>query len=162
MAQPLSSPPPPTARAERAAAVAAVLAAACRAKTIRAADALRIIRHELRRRQTNKKLAIPRRSTGAHQVITAYAARGESLPKNGSGDALHADHVHPVTVEHLDTFVTPEDWLAGLDQLGEVVCVTADENYELEILEHGGLTGPAKYEALGITFVDQHGQPTTL
>jgi hypothetical protein len=157
MTHSLSSPPSST-RAERAAAVAAVLAAACRDETIQAADALRIIRHELRKRQTNKHLAIARRSIGAQQVIEAYAARGEPLPKNGSGDALHADHVYPVTVEHLHGFVTSEDWVAGLSWLGEVVCVTADENFALEVLERSGLTGPAKYERLGISFVDQRGQ----
>lgn len=158
----LLSSPSSSARAEHAAAVAAVLASACRAETIRATDALRIIRHELRRRQTNKHLAIDRRSIGAHQVIAAYATRGEPLPKNGSGHALHADHVYPVTVQHLHSFVTVDDWVAGLSRLGEVVCVTADENFALEALERSGLTGPTKYERLGISFVDQRGQPTPM
>jgi hypothetical protein len=144
-------------RAERDAAVAAVLAAAYRSGTIEPADALRIIRHDLRRRQTNRKLAIPTRSAGAHRLIESYAKRGVPVPKNGSDDALHADHVHPLTIEHLDVTITPADWLGELERLGEVVCVTAAENYKLEARELAGVTGPAKYN--GMSLVDECGQP---
>lgn len=144
-------------RAERDAAVADVLAAAYRSGTIEPADALRIIRHDLRRRQTNRKLAIPTRSAGAHRVIESYAERGVPVPNNGSNDALHADHVHPLTIEHLETTITLADWLGEPERLGEVVCVTAAENCELEGRELAGVTGPAKNS--GMSLVDQRGQP---
>jgi hypothetical protein len=144
---------------ERQAEVAAALAAAYRNGDIEAEDALRIIRHELRRLQTNKKLDIPQRSKQAQKVIREYAAGAKSLPKNGSGDALHADHIHPVTTKHLKSLTTGQQWLRALDRLGKVVCVTATENYQLQQIERAGTTGPRKYDRAKITFVDQQGRP---
>jgi hypothetical protein len=156
--------PPATTKTkrERQAAVAAVLAAAYRNGDIEAADALRIIRHELRRLQTNKKLDIPQRSKQAQKVIREYAASANSLPKNGSGDALHADHIHPVTTKQLKSLVTDQQWLRALNRLGRVVCVTATENYQLQQIERAGTTGPTKYDMAKITFVDQMGKPWKL
>ena len=88
-------------RDQRDAELAAVLADGVRAGRLQAADALRVIRHEMRRRNTNRKSALPHRSAGAQAVIDEYATRGEVPPKNGSDAALHADHVHEFGVEHL-------------------------------------------------------------
>jgi hypothetical protein len=143
---------------ERQAEVASVLAAAYRNRDIEAGDALRIIRHELRRLQTNKKLDIPQRSKQAQKVILEYAAGATPLPKNGSGDALHADHIHPVTTKHLKSLTTGQQWLRALNRLGKVVCVTATENYQLQQIERAGTTGPQKYDMARITFVDQEGR----
>lgn len=137
--------------------MAAVLAAAYRNGEIESEDALRIIRHELRRLQTNKKLVIPRRSMQAHNVIAQYEARGVPLPKNGSSDALHADHIHPLSVRQLRTLQTIPQWVRALKRLEQVVCVTAAENYRLEQIEKQGIKGPAKYEKAGIKFVDHQG-----
>lgn len=138
---------------ERYAAVANALAAAVRAGEVDAKDALRILRHELRRRNTNKTLTIPERSEAAQAVIEDYAKRGIPVPKNGSLDALHADHVMPLTAEHLETLTTTDAWLGALPDLMRVVCVTAKENYDLEVIERGGITGDAKYGEAGIRFV---------
>jgi len=139
-------------RDQRQAAVAAVLAAAYRTGTIEAPDALRIIRHELRRREPNNKLKIAKRSVGAQAVVDAYAARGDIVPKNGSGDTLHADYVFPVTKRHLQDWITEPDWAEGLAHLRTVVCVTAQENYILEQFELRGVVGWGKYEAAGVSF----------
>ena len=136
----------------------AVLAAAYRNGDIEASDALRIIRHELRRLHTNKKLEIPKRSRQAHRVIRKYAANGDSPPKNGSPDALHADHIHSVTTKQLRSLKTVQQWAKALSRLEEVVCVTAAENYWLEQIEKAGTTGPRKYEKAKITFVDGQGR----
>jgi hypothetical protein len=153
--------PPATTKTkrERQAEVAAVLAAAYRNEDIEAEDALRIIRHELRRLQTNKKLGIPQRSKQAEKVIREYSASDNPLPKNGSGDALHADHIHPVTTKQLKSLITKQQWLRALNRLGRVVCVTATENYQLQHRERAGTTGPKKYDVARITFVDQKGRP---
>ena len=74
--------------------LAAVLAEAVRTGSLQAADALRVIRHEMRGRNTNKKSTLPYRSSRAQAVIDDYADRGEPVPRNGSDDALHADHVY--------------------------------------------------------------------
>jgi hypothetical protein len=142
--------PSHTARDERDAAVAAALAHAYRAGDVGGIDALRIIRHEMRRRNTNNKMAIRPRSSAAHAVIERYAAKGEQVPKNSSDDALHADHVHRLGVAHLERLKTAADWLATLPELRKVVCVTARENYQLEALEKQGITGPEKYRIAGI------------
>jgi hypothetical protein len=135
----------------RAARVADVLARAVRDGEVEAVDALRILRHELRRRNTNSTLRIPQRSAGAQASIDKYAPLAP--PKNGSPDALHADHVYPLTAELLLTTQTVDAWLVELARLREVVCVTAAENYALERAEHSGVTGPDKYEAADVTFL---------
>lgn len=145
-------------RRTRQAQIASVLAAAWRAGDIEAEDALRIIRHDLRRLQTNKKLEIPRRSRQAHKVIRKYALEKEQPPKNGSSDALHADHLHPVTTKHLKSLKTVQQWTRALSQLEEVVCVTAAENYRLEQIERAGITGLEKYAKAKIRFVDSRGR----
>jgi hypothetical protein len=144
----VTEPPP---RDLRAAKVADVLARAVRDGEIEATDALRILRHELRRRNTNASFRIERRSSGAQASIDKYAP--DLPPKNGSPDALHADHVNTFATEQLTAITTVAGWLVELRRLTEVVCVTAAENYVLEKLEHGGVTGPEKYAAAGITFV---------
>ena len=113
-------------------------------------DALRVLRHELRRRNTNKKLKIPTRSVAAEAVIEKYGAAG--VPKNDSDDALHADHVHPLTEATLRDTDTVDKWVVQLRRLQMVVCVTAAGNYRLEGVERSGTTGPAKYELAGIEF----------
>lgn len=113
----------------------------------------RIIRHELRRRNTNRAQTIATRSTEAQRVIDAYGAA--HVPKNASSDALHADHVYSLTEDDLHRNDTLELWLAAMDRLRTVVCVTAAENYRLETYERRGITGPAKYAAAGITFTSE-------
>jgi hypothetical protein len=144
----------PSARDLRAAAVATVLARAVRAGEVEQSDALRIIKHEMRRRNTNQKLKIEKRSAAAQAVIDKYAALGEAPPNNNSPEALHADHVHGFTEDVLRATETPEQWLAALARLREVVCVTAEENYALEKIERSGVTGPAKYEQAGIEWAN--------
>ena len=149
----MSNTPDVSDRDRRAAALASHLAKGVRDGDVAAADALRVLRHELRRRNTNSKLRIERRSKAAQQVIDDYASRGESPPKNGSPDALHADHCHEINTETLQQFVSPEQWIVELDRLREVVCVTAAENYRLMSAEKSGLWGHEKYEQAGIEFV---------
>lgn len=96
---------------------------------------------------------MPERSEGAQRVIDKYAKRKEPIPKNGSDDALHADHVNPLTEDVLLRLLTPADWLAAMPDLMRVVCLTAAENYQLERLERSGLTGEKKYEMAGITLI---------
>lgn len=134
----------------RAARVAAVLAKAVRDAEISPVDALRILRHELRRRNTNAHTAIPVRSGGAQAAIDHY---GEgNVPRNGSPHALHADHVYPLTELELRSTRSVEAWVAELRRVEMVVCVTAEENYRLMRVEKTGLTGPAKYARAGVTF----------
>lgn len=132
--------------------MAHVLAQAVRADEVAASDALRILRHELRRRNTNKSQTIPTRSVKAQAAIDHYG--GGNIPKNSSPDALHSDHVYPLTEQLLRTTTTVEDWLTTLDRLRTVVCVTAQENYALEKIEDRGkgITGPEKYAMAGVTF----------
>lgn len=137
----------------RAARVAHVLAAAVRENEIEVVDALRILKHELRRRNTNTKMAIPTRSVAAQASIDKYAP--EPPPKNGSLDSLHADHVFPLTAALLREVDSVDGWVQELERLREVVCVTAAENYKLEQIERAGITGPAKYAQAGVTFLDQ-------
>lgn len=140
----------PTPKDVRAAEVAHVLARAVRDGEVDATDARRILRHELRRRNTNSSLKISRRSHGAQASIEKHAP--DPPPKNGSPDALHADHVYPLTSELLHTLETVEQWIVELERLRTVVCVTAGENYALQQIEHDGITGPGKYVQAGVTF----------
>ena len=71
----------PTPKQLRAAQVAHVLARAVRDGEVEASDALRILRHELRRRNTNTSLTITQRSHGAQASIDKYAP--EPPPKPG-------------------------------------------------------------------------------
>lgn len=137
-------------RDRRAAQLAHVLARAVREGELQAADALRVLRHELRRRNTNRAQQIATRSREAQRVIEKYGAH--AVPKNDSSEALHADHVYGLTEEDLRRNDTLESWIAAMPQLSTVVCVTAQENYQLEQRERQGITGPAKYEAVGIVF----------
>lgn len=142
-------------RDRRDAELAAVLAEAVRAGKLQEADALRVIRHEMRRRNTNKKSTLPYRSLRAQAVIDEYAGRGEQVPKNDSDDALHADHVYEFGAQHLHSTVTVGEWHEVLTLARTVVVVTARENYQLENLEVGGVRGPAKYRAAGINWAGE-------
>ena len=106
---------------------------------------------ELRRRNTNRALkAAETRSAEAQRVVEQY---GEAnVPKNASLDALHADHVYPLTEAELHQNDTLERWIGDMPRLQMVVCVTADENYRLEACEKRGVTGPRKYAQAGVTF----------
>ncbi len=137
-------------RDRRAAQVAHVLAQAARDGEVAAADALRILRHELRRRNTNRAQKIATRSTEAQRVIEDYGAA--NVPKNASLDALHADHVYSLTEDELHRNDTLELWINAMHRLQMVVCVTAKENYRLETCERKGVTGPHKYAQAGVTF----------
>jgi hypothetical protein len=132
-----------------------VLAQAVRNGDVEATDALRILRHELRRRNTNSTPRIKVRSVGAQASINKYAP--QRPPRNDSADALHADHVYPLTVELLHSVHTVEGWVAELARLRTVVCLTAVENYALEQVEARGTTGPAKYALAGIVFTTPPG-----
>jgi len=143
---------PPTDRALRAASVAYVLARGVREGELVVADVLRILRHELRRLNTNRKDKLRVRSLRAQEVIDHYAKVGEPVPKNSSDDALHADHVYPLTADAVAAIRTVDGWLTELKRVGAVVCLTAKENYELEKIELTGMTGPEKYVAAGIKF----------
>lgn len=133
--------------------VAHVLARAVRDGELVAADALRILKHELRRRNTNQTRKIATRSTEVQKVIDAYGAA--DVPKNGSLDALHADHVYPLTECELYRNDTLEMWIDAMRRLRTVVCVTAMENYQLEKCERRGVTGPSKYAEAGVTFTSR-------
>jgi hypothetical protein len=160
MTKPPTASAGPTEKDRRAAALAAHLAAGVRSGAVEAADALRVLRHELRRRNTNSTLKIERRSVAAQAVVDTYARAGEPIPKNGSDDALHADHVYALNAETLETLVSPEDWVSELERLRTVVCVTARENYNLMKVEKQGHWGWGKYDLAGITFVGPGGAPT--
>lgn len=140
-------------RDRRAAQVAHVLARAVRAGEVAPADALRILRHELRRRNVNRAQAIATRSSEAQRVIDHYGP--SKVPKNDSPNALHADHVYPLTEGDLRRNDSLELWIDAMPRLRTVVCVTAKENYRLEGCEQKGITGPRKYEEAGITFTTQ-------
>ena len=140
-------------RDRRQAQVAHVLSRAVRDGEVAPADALRILRHALRRRNTNMARKIATRSAAAQRVIDKYGA--ENVPKNASGDALHADHVYPLTEEDLRRNDTLALWVEAMRRLRTVVCVTADENYRLMRSEQHGVTGPAKYVDADIVFTTQ-------
>lgn len=139
-----------TDKEQRAAKVAHVLARAMRDGEVIAEDALRILRHELRKENTGKARTLPVRSVAAQASIDKHGL--ENVPKNGSPEALHSDHVHPLTSDALRSTDTLEGWLAELHRLRPVVCITAAENYALQKLERAGTTGPAKYAVAGVTF----------
>jgi hypothetical protein len=141
-----------TPRDRRFAALAAVLARATSAGEVADVDALRVIRHELRRRNVNRAIKSGRRSVAAQVVIDKYAAANMPVPKNSSDDALHSDHVFPISLSDLQRLQSVDAWLAELPRLTEVVCVTAVENYRLEVLEKNGARGWSKYEAAGVQF----------
>ena len=145
-----TSTSPPTEKQRRAAGLASALAAGVREGTVEPVDALRVLRHELRRLNTNKALKVWPRSVSAHEVIARYAAVSEKPPKNGSLDALHCDHVFALRVDDLHAVTTPDGWIRKLAELRRVVCVTAEENYRLELVEKQGLTGMEKYDQAGI------------
>jgi hypothetical protein len=139
-----------TAKELRAAQVAHALARAVRSNAVHPIDASRILKHELRRLNTNRSHKIAVRSSGAQASIDKYAP--ERPPRNDSEDALHADHVYPFTTDVLYEVKTVEAWILELRRLATVVCVTANENYALEQVEKAGLRGPDKYEAAEVTF----------
>jgi hypothetical protein len=135
----------------RAAQVPHVLARGVRDGEVVSADALRILRHELRRRNTNKAISLPLRSREAERVIDEYGPGGP--PKNGSDDALHADHLWPLTEETLRSTTTVDAWLIELERLSAVAVVTARENYRLMAAEKQNLWGPEKYVAAGVDLI---------
>ena len=141
---------PYTDKQRRSARVAHVLARAVRDGEVVTEDALRILRHELRRENTGKAQTWPVRSIAAQASIDRHGL--ENVPKNGSPDALHSDHVHPLTADALRAIDTLAGWLDELQRIRLVVCVTAAENYALQRLERAGTTGPAKYAAAGVEF----------
>jgi hypothetical protein len=120
---------------------------------VAAADAGRVLRHELRRRNTNGHSTLPGARCAAQVVIERYAAEGRRSPANGSPDALHCDHVFTLTDGHLAALTTQDAWLARLPEFDLVVCVTAVENYRLEQRERKGTDGWAKYAAAGVEMV---------
>ena len=136
---------------KQAAQIAHVLARAVRDDEARGVDVRRILRHEQRIRQRGLKLSIAARSKGAQASIDKYAP--DQPPNNNSPDALHADHVYPITVDLFHHVTTLEGWIAELARLDAVVCVTAAENYRLEVIEREGTTGPEKYVVGNIEFV---------
>ena len=137
-------------RDRRDAQVANVLARAVRDGEVEAVDALRILKHELRTRNTKKAQKIATRSQEAQRVMDLYGSK--SVPTNSSLDALHADHVYPLTVADLRRNHTVDMWIDTLRRVRTVVCVTAAENYRLEILERAGTAGVEKYAAAGVVF----------
>jgi hypothetical protein len=147
-------PRPASEKEVRAAQLAHVLARAVRDGEVHAVDARRVILHELRKLNTNKAHLLPIRSVEAQRAIERYAALDQLVPKNSSGDALHADHVYKFTAETLAKTDTVEAWLSELRRLAMVVCVTARENYTLEGVEARGTTGPQKYAAAGVQFIE--------
>ena len=146
---------PPTDRELRAAKVAHVLARGVRDAEVVAVDALRILRHELRRRNTNQAIKLPLRSREAQRVIDEYGPEGP--PKNGSDDALHADHLWPLTEEVLHTTMSVDAWVIELRRLSAVAVVTARENYRLMSAEKQNVWGPDKYEAAGVELFQADG-----
>jgi hypothetical protein len=140
-------------RDRRAAQVAHILSRAVRDEEMVAADALRILRHELRRRNKKGTQKIPIRSIEAQRVIDRYGTA--NVPKNESPDALHADHVYPLKEDELQRNHTLELWIDALPRLRTVVCVTAAENYRLEACEKRGVTGPNKYVQAGVAFTTE-------
>lgn len=141
---------PPTPKELRAAHVAHALSRAVRNGEVEQIDALRILKHELRRLNTNKSHMLKVRSVGAQASIDKYAP--ERPPRNDSDDALHADHVYPFTPALLHEITTVKEWMGELRRLSTVVCVTAKENYALEQVEMAGVHGPDKYATAGVSF----------
>lgn len=138
---------------ERFAALAAVLSRGVADGELTTTHALSVLRHQLRIMNVNGAVKLTRRSSAAQAVIERYAAAGTPIPKNSSLDALHSDHVNPLSAGDLTRLLTRDAWLAELPRITEVVCVTADENYRLEKVESEGMTGWPKYAAAGITLL---------
>ncbi|MGZ4542516.1 MAG: hypothetical protein ACXVGN_10935 [Mycobacteriaceae bacterium] len=105
-------------RDERFARRANVVAAGVRNGDIQAEDALRVLKHQLRIFTRNQAMKITRRSTVAQRSSRGHDG---APPKNGSGSALHSDHVHPLNRDQLVTLTSVHMWLAVLDQLREIV-----------------------------------------
>src|SRR4051794_12334382 len=109
-----------------AARVARVLARAVRKVEVEAVDALRILRHELCRRNTNSTPRIKVRSVGAqgqHRQVRAAETAEERLrrrPARRPRLSLRAEVLHSVD--------TVEGWVAELARLRTVVCVATVEN----------------------------------
>lgn len=142
-------------RDRRFAQLAYVLGAAVRAGDLQAPDALRVLRHELRRRNTRGAERAAVRSQAAQDVINKY---GKDRPRNGSDEALHVDHVWRLTEVDLDQLRSVDAWLEAMPRLNEVVCVTARENYQLMAHEREH-PGPNKYGLAGITWAAGYGLP---
>ena len=147
----MSTPQTVSEKQRRAAQVAHVLARAVREHEAAAVDVLRILRHELRRLNTGNKLTVPTRSVEAQAVVDKYSDLGEEIPNNNSDEALHADHVWPITEQHLRGITSVEGWTSELQRVATVVCVTARENYRLMVIEKT-TQGPEKYALAGVTF----------
>ncbi len=137
----------------RLAMIAHVLAEGVRAGQVTPSDARRVIVHDVRRGNANNKMAIHPRSAGAQKAIELYAPN--EPPKNGSADALHADHYGMPTRHEIAQLTSVEQWVETIERIRRsVVCVTAAENYALMKWERRGHLGPEKYAMAGIDFVD--------
>lgn len=98
-------------------------------------------------------MAIRPRSAGAQLAIEMYAPN--QPPKNGSPEALHADHYGVLTSNEVAQLSSLEEWLDAITRIRRsVVCVTAEENYSLMTWERKGYVGSEKYGMAGIGFVD--------
>jgi hypothetical protein len=97
-------------------------------------------------------MRLPLRSREAQRVIDKYGVAGP--PKNGSDEALHADHLWPLTEDVLRTTTTVEAWVTELRRLSAVAVVTARENYKLMAAENQNVWGPPKYAAAGVELLD--------
>jgi len=86
-------------------------------------------------------------------VIGHYGFERKPIPKNGSLDALHCDHVFAITAEDIQRLQTAEAWLKESPRFDEIVCVTAAENYVLEVHERTGANGWEKYATAGVELV---------
>jgi hypothetical protein len=142
----------------RFARLASVLAAGVRDGQLEQSDALRVLKHQLRLFNRNKAIRVARRSVGAQDVIDRYERDEIAIPKNGSWDALHADHVFPLKGDQLSDLVTASDWLGRLDRLREVVCVTAAENETLRQVEAANIDGWEKYIRANIELLESDGE----
>lgn len=142
-------------RLQRFAMLANALAEDYRAGEVLAADALRVLRHQLRKMNTNKALGVPRDlwSVRAAEVQAEHAARGEAVPKNAFDEALHCDHINTLVRADLDHLSTVEEWQDALPRLTAVVVLTARENHSLQKFERAGLNGPEKYAQANIALV---------
>jgi hypothetical protein len=137
----------------RLAKIGLVLSDGVRAGEITESDARRIIVHDLRRGNANNKMTIRPRSVGAQRAIEGYAP--SEPPKNGSDDALHADHYGMLTRHEIAQLTSLEQWVETIERIRRsVVCVTAAENYALMKWERIGHLGPEKYEMAGVEFID--------
>ena len=95
-----------------------MLSRAVAADELEAAHALRILRHQLRVMNVDGAIRVLTRSEGAQAVIDRYDRAGRPIPKNGSSDALHCDHVHALTAGDLTRLVSVEQWIIELPRLG--------------------------------------------